>query len=109
MTEIEQAILETQIRDAITHGVPAVLLFIAQLVLCLKCDNKWIRLVPTFFVAGMAVYHLCVVAGEIPSPLMILSIPYLLLNVAPSLFGVGLAWAIYVIKIAVAEYRQLKQ
>lgn len=108
MTFFDQAVEEAAIRSAIEYGTPALVLFIAQTVLCLRCTHKKIRLIPTFIVAGMTLYHLGILIAEIPSIWMILSIPYLLAYVAPSVLGVGLAWAIYVIKLVITEYRQIK-
>lgn len=108
MTVFDLAAQEAAIRSAIEYGTPAVLLFIAQTALCLTCRNKWIRLIPTFIVAGITLYHVSVVVAEIPSPWIALSIPYLLAYVAPSLLGVGLGWAIYVVKLVITELKQMK-
>ena len=105
MIDYEQIALEA----AIQYCIPIVPFFIAQTIACLCFKNKWLRLTPTFIVALIAVYHLSVIIAEIPSVWTVLSIPYLLAEVGPSLLGVGLGWAIFVIKTAVSEYRKLSK
>ena len=103
MIDYEQIALEA----AIQYCIPIVPFFIAQTLACLFCKNKWLRMSPTFIVALMAVYHISVIIAEIPSVWMVLSIPYLLAEVGPSLLGVGLGWAVCIIKTAITEYRHL--
>ena len=103
MIDYEQIALEA----AIEYCIPIVPFFIAQTVACFCCKNKWLRLTPTLIVALIAVYHLSVIIAEIPSVWMVLSIPYLLAEIGPSLLGVGLGWAVYIIKTAITEYRHL--
>ena len=105
MLDYEQIALEA----AIQYCIPIIPFFIAQTVACLFCKNKWLRLTPTFIVAGIGIYHLSVVITEMPSVWMALSIPYLLAEVGPSLLGVGLGWAVYMVKLVIQEYRQLKK
>ena len=104
MIDYDQIALEA----AIQYCIPIVPFFIAQTAACLFCKTKWLRLTPTLIVALIAVYHLSVIIAEIHGVLMVLSIPYLLAEVGPSLLGVGLGWAVYVVKLVIQEYRQLE-
>ncbi len=104
MIDYEQIALES----AIEYCIPALWFFLAQATACLFCKNKWLRLAPTLIVALMALYHISIIISEIPSVWMVLSIPYLLAEVGPSLLGVGLGWTVYVVKLVIQEYRQLE-
>ena len=105
MIDYEQIALEA----ATQYCIPIVQFFIAQTVTCFCCKSKWLRLTPIFIVALMSMYHLSVIIAEIPSVWMVFSIPYLLAKVAPSLLGVGLGWAVYMVKLVIQECRQLKK
>ena len=104
MTDYEQIALDT----AIKYCAPALIFFIVQTILCLACRNNTIRLIPTFIVGLMTIYHICVIINAIPSAWIVLSIPYLLANVVPAILGVLAGWAVYIMKLVITEYKQLK-
>ena len=104
MTDYVQMALET----AMKYCAPALAFSIAQTIFCFAGRNNTIRLIPTFIVGFIMLYHICIMVAVIPSVLIVLAVPYLLANVFPSILGVLAGWAVYIIKLVITEYKQLK-
>ena len=97
-------------QDIIRFGAPALILFLSQTALCLWCENKYIRLIPTVIALGISLYHIGIIIAEAPhNPWAVLAWGYWLLTALPSLIGVFLAWGIYVVKLMIREFRALKR
>ena len=93
----------------IQYVLPAIVLFIAQTVLCLWCKNKYIRLIPTAIAFGIALYHSGVVLGNLDNMWVAgLGIAYWALTALPVLAAVGFGWMIYVVKLMIREVKALK-
>jgi len=94
----------------IQYVLPAIVLFIAQTVLCLWCKNKYIRLIPSVIALGISAYHIGIIIRTIqtPSPWNVMAWGYLALTVMPVLAGAGFGWMIYVVKLMIREVKALK-
>ena len=89
--------------------LPALALFVAQTVLCLWRNNKFIRLIPTVIAFGIALYHSGVVLGNLDNMWVAgLGIAYWALTALPVLAAVGFGWMIYVVKLMIREAKSLK-
>ena len=97
--------------DFISYILPAIVLFIAQTVLCLWYKNKYIRLIPTVIALGISAYHIEIIIRTIqtPSPWNVMAWGYLALTVLPSLAAVGFGWMVYVIRLMVCDVKAFKK
>ena len=91
------------------YALPAMILFAAQTILCLKCSHKGVRLIPTLIAIGILLYRLFLFFENYGGTFLVLLLPYLIAYGLPPLLGVGLGWAIYIIKVVIVEYRELKK
>ena len=94
----------------IQYVLPAIVLFIAQTVLCLWCKNKHARLVPTVIAGLLSLGHLGNLLGSIRGPWFpIHAMGTLMLTAVPPLAAVGFGWAIYIVKLIIQEIKELKR
>lgn len=88
---------------------PAIVLLLAQTVLCLWCKNKYIRLIPTVIALGIAVYHTGVILCNLDDLWVAgLGIAYWALTALPALAAVGFGWVFYVVKLMIRDAKALK-
>ena len=93
----------------IQYVLPAIVLFIAQTVLCLWGQNKYIRLIPTVIALGIAIYHTAILIANLDDMWVpALGIAYITLTILPVLAGVGLGWMLYVVKLMIREVKAMR-
>lgn len=82
--------------------LPAVGLFLLQACLCLWCENRLLRMLPTLIAFAITAYHIGMILCNLDDLWVgTFALAYLTITILPSLVGVGLGWVVYVVRLMV--------